>query len=173
VYRLAGSAPPPPGRLPGPKVEAPPAGTARVPVESLVAEAMRRVPGWRELSVRFDPAGGAGRPAAVMILVKEEGAWPLFASVQLWADPFSGQVLREERFADQSPGRKVRTWLRFLHTGEALGRPGQVVAGTASLGAALLVWTGLALALRRLLRSWRSRERTDRERSSGPETSPL
>jgi uncharacterized iron-regulated membrane protein len=99
------------------------------------------------------------------VLVKEEGAWPPFASVQLWADPFSGKVVREERFADFSPGRKVRTWLRFLHTGEALGWPGQLLAGAASLGAAVLVWTGLALALRRLLRSWRSREQL---RESGP-----
>jgi len=77
--------------------------------------------------------------------------------VQLSADPFSGKVLREERYADLSAGRKVRVWLRFLHTGEALGAAGQLVAAIASLGAALLVWTGLALALRRLARRWRAR----------------
>ena len=57
----------------------------------------------------------------------------------------------------RTPGRKVRVWLRFVHTGEALDWPGQLVAGAASLGAALLVWTGLALALRRLARSLRAR----------------
>ena len=40
-------------------------------------------------------------------------------------------------------------WLRWLHTGEALGVVGQTIAGLASLGAAVLVWTGLSLALRR------------------------
>jgi hypothetical protein len=43
--------------------------------------------------------------------------------------------------------------MRFLHTGEALGAGGQVAAGIASLGAAALVRTGLALALRRLARA--------------------
>jgi uncharacterized iron-regulated membrane protein len=47
--------------------------------------------------------------------------------------------------------------MRFLHTGEALGAGGQLAAGLASLGAAVLVWTGLALALRRLARSRRAR----------------
>ena len=90
-------------------------------------------------------------------MVREANASPRFASIQLWADPFTGRILREERWADLSPGRKARVWMRFLHTGEALGAGGQLVAGIASLGAAVLVWTGLALALRRLARSWRPR----------------
>ena len=49
-----------------------------------------------------------------------------------------------------------RRWVRFLHTGEALGLPGQTLAGLASAAAALLVWTGLSLALRRFMR-WRVR----------------
>jgi len=90
-------------------------------------------------------------------MVREPNASPRFASVQLWADPFTGQVLREERRSDLSPGRKARVWMRFLHTGEALGAGAQLAAGLASLGAAVLVRTGLALALRRLARSWRGR----------------
>jgi uncharacterized iron-regulated membrane protein len=49
--------------------------------------------------------------------------------------------------------------LRFLHTGEALGLPGQAVAGIASLGATLLVFTGLSLALRRFANWLRTRFR--------------
>ena len=52
-------------------------------------------------------------------------------------------------FTDQSPGVQARRWVRFLHTGEALGLAGQTLAGLASAAAALLVWTGLSLALRR------------------------
>ena len=106
--------------------------------------------------MRLDPQGGH-RPGAVQLMVREANASPRFASIQLWADPFTGKILREERWADLSPGRKARVWMRFLHTGEALGAGGQLVAGIASLGAAVLVWTGLALALRRLARSWRAR----------------
>ena len=46
--------------------------------------------------------------------------------------------------------------MRFLHTGESLGLPGQIVAALASAGGALLACTGLSLALRRFA-SWRRR----------------
>jgi uncharacterized iron-regulated membrane protein len=47
-------------------------------------------------------------------------------------------------------------FIRFGHTGEAWGVTGQTVAGLSSLGGVMLVWTGIALSLRRL-RSWRAR----------------
>ena len=46
-------------------------------------------------------------------------------------------------------GRTIRSWVRPVHTGEALGVLGQVVAALASTGGMVLVWTGLALAWRR------------------------
>ena len=42
------------------------------------------------------------------------------------------------------------------HTGEVYGLAGQTVAGAVSLGGAALVWTGMALALRRFA-GWRAR----------------
>ncbi|NTV75308.1 MAG: hypothetical protein HGA66_14025, partial [Holophaga sp.] len=45
--------------------------------------------------------------------------------------------------------RLIRAWMRFLHTGQALGGWGQLVAGLACLGALLLVYTGVALSWRR------------------------
>jgi hypothetical protein len=57
--------------------------------------------------------------------------------------------------------------LRFAHTGEVAGIVGQTVAGLASAGGALLVWTGLALAWRRF-RSWSARRR-DSARHSIPQ----
>jgi uncharacterized iron-regulated membrane protein len=47
-------------------------------------------------------------------------------------------------------------FIRFGHTGEAWGVAGQTVAGLSSFGGVMLVWTGIALSLRRL-RSWRAR----------------
>jgi uncharacterized iron-regulated membrane protein len=58
-------------------------------------------------------------------------------------------VLRKESFSGYSLGRQVRSWTRFLHTGEALGVVGKALAAIASAGAVLLVWTGFALAWRR------------------------
>ena len=51
----------------------------------------------------------------------------------------------------QSAGQKARSWIRFLHTGEALGIIGQTIAGLVSFTSILMVWTGLALAYRRLV----------------------
>lgn len=88
-------------------------------------------------------------PQPVTLTIIEKDQWPLFANTQLTLDPFTGAVLRKEGFGDLSAGRQVRSWTRFLHTGEALGSIGKAVAGLASAGAALLVWTGFALAWRR------------------------
>jgi uncharacterized iron-regulated membrane protein len=48
--------------------------------------------------------------------------------------------------------------MRFLHTGEALGWPGKLLAALASLGGAFLVWTGFALAWRRFFPLSRSQD---------------
>ena len=58
--------------------------------------------------------------------------------------------------SDLTLGRRVRTTMRFAHTGEVLGVAGQTIAGIASVGGAVLVWTGLALAWRRF-RAWAGR----------------
>ena len=63
-----------------------------------------------------------------------------------------GKVTNWRTFADNSPGSQARSNIRFLHTGEVFGIVGQTVAGLASLAACFLVWTGLALAWRRLVR---------------------
>jgi len=61
----------------------------------------------------------------------------------------TGEVVRWEPFASQSMGRKLRALARFGHTGEAAGIMGQSIAGLASAGTAILVWTGFALSWRR------------------------
>jgi uncharacterized iron-regulated membrane protein len=55
-------------------------------------------------------------------------------------------------------GISPATFIRFGHTGEAWGFAGQTIAALASLGGAILVWTGLALSLRRW-KTARSRKR--------------
>jgi len=53
-------------------------------------------------------------------------------------------------YDDMSTAEKGRMWIRFVHTGEQYGLLGSTIAGLASLAAAFLVYTGLALSLRRL-----------------------
>ena len=68
-------------------------------------------------------------------------------------DRFTGDVLSRGGYDTFSPGFKIRRWLRFAHTGEVYGIVGQTVAGLASAGACVLVWTGLSLSWRRFFRS--------------------
>ena len=85
-------------------------------------------------------------------------------------DRITGETVEWAPFSSLSSGRQARSWVRFLHTGEALGLTGQTIAGLASTAAVLMVWTGLALALRRFLR-WRIR--TQRVASSDEATTEL
>lgn len=101
-------------------------------------------------------ASHADNVRAVSVSVRERAVLPQYGSTQLWMDPYTGVVLKQEGYADYDAGRRLRMWLRFLHTGEALGLPGKTIAALASLFGAVLVWTGLALAWRRFC----SRRRT-------------
>lgn len=51
-----------------------------------------------------------------------------------------------------TPGQAARGWMRFAHTGQQYGIVGQTIAGLSSLAAMFLVYTGLALAYRRLIK---------------------
>ena len=102
----------------------------------------------------------SGRSAPVAFTI-EEGRFRgyRFARSSLALDPASGAdvvIVEWEPYAEASAGRRTRSWMRFLHTGEALGVPGQIAAGAASFGGVLLAITGLPLALRRFA-AWRAR----------------
>jgi uncharacterized iron-regulated membrane protein len=65
----------------------------------------------------------------------------------------NGNVVAVQGFDDYSTYRKIRSYIRFLHTGEVYGLIGQTLAGIASLLACLLVYTGVMMSLRRWQRS--------------------
>jgi uncharacterized iron-regulated membrane protein len=104
-------------------------------------------------------------PLFVVVLSGVVISYPWQHRASLTVDRATGRELRWEPFAGQTPGRRLRAVLRFAHTGEVLGLAGQTVAGLVSLGATLLVWTGLALSARRLL-AWRGRRQ--RRAAAGP-----
>ncbi len=158
VFTLTGNTPPAaqgPQGAPPVKVPEPPAGAKPLGLDALFAQARGQVPAWKSISVRLGGGGGARGgeapkgPQALTFSIREPDAWPRFAAAQVTLDPFTGAVLRKETFGDYNLGRQVRSWMRFLHTGEALGVLGQLLAAVASLGGAVLVWTGFALAWRR------------------------
>jgi flavodoxin len=80
---------------------------------------------------------------------------------QLTLNQSSAETVKWEPYAAASTGRKLRVWVRGLHTGEALGIIGQTIAGLASLGGCFLVWTGVAMAWRRFRYRKRDAENTN------------
>ena len=145
VYRLTGNEPPP--ARSGPQRPGSSRESIVIPseIDRLWTIAEQRVPGWRAISVRFETS-----PAAPLTFSIERGyrGRPDLRS-QLTLDPTTGEVVRWEPFSSFNLGRQLRSWARFAHTGEAGGVAGQTVAALASAGAAVLVWTGFALAWRR------------------------
>ena len=118
----------------------------------LWARAGKQVSGWKSLTLRM-PASGRG--PVTFTIDTGDGGRPDQRS-QLTLNRRTAEVVRWEPFSTYNSGRRLRSWLRFLHTGEAGGFTGRTIAGLASCGAAMLVWTGLWLACRRFLR-WRRR----------------
>jgi uncharacterized iron-regulated membrane protein len=148
--------------------------TPAVPLATLVAHAERQLPTWRTMTVRL-PARPGGTVAFTM---SDREHWNSFARSTLTFDGASdigpgdevsrAKVVRWEPYAASSAGQKLRGWMRFAHTGELGGLTGEAVAGLASLGGAFLVYTGIALALRRLA-AWRRRRVPAREAIETPD----
>jgi len=149
VYRSFGEEPPVRGT---PSRDVPTTGNAvpaggRLSLDELTERALAQVPGWRTLTLTLP---GATDEVVKYSLDRGTGGQPQHR-YDVTLDAKSAEVLASERFAG-TPARRTRSMLRFLHTGEALGLAGQTVAGLVSLTSAIMVWTGLALAWRRLVR---------------------
>jgi uncharacterized iron-regulated membrane protein len=121
-------------------------------------KAEQQVPGWRILTLRL-PA--SNRAPLTFTIDTGDGGRPDQRS-QLVLNRRTAEVIRFEAFSGYSAGRQLRTWFRFIHTGEAGGIVGRTVAAFAAAGTAMMVWTGFWLAGRRFLR-WRKREQAKAE----------
>ena len=156
VYRLAGEEPPIRSSVSDETANAVVAD--RIPYAELVDTAKTYSDEWRTLSLRI---GDTTSTATTITIDEGDGGQPQKRHA-LTLDVSSGDVITWAPFTSQTAGRQARRWVRFLHTGEALGITGQTIAGLASFAAILMVWTGLALAIRRFLR-WLARQRRTRE----------
>ncbi|MET0650739.1 MAG: PepSY-associated TM helix domain-containing protein [Pyrinomonadaceae bacterium] len=156
VYRLAGEEPPAQAQRPAPAGGAgqqqPGAPLQLEGLDALLDRAGRQVEGWRTVTLQLPVKPDA---PVTFAIDRGNGGQPQLRS-QLTLDRATGEVVRWEQYSNNTLGRRMRSWLRFAHTGEVYGLTGQTIAALASLGGALLVYTGLALALRRL-RAWLSR----------------
>lgn len=163
LYTLTGSElPPQAGRGPGGRGggrdgarevgKASPTAVRSSSLAPLLARVQSDSPGWQSIAVRIPERSAAD---VVFTVDLGDGGQPQKRKT-LTLDAASGSVKKTETFGDGSPGRRLRSWSRFAHTGEYYGIAGQTVAGLASFAGVMLVWTGLALALRRFF-AWRAR----------------
>jgi len=150
----------PPGATSVAAMGTPPAGpSAAGPsldgIDPLVAHAGEKMPGWRSLTLTIPRSSTA--PVTFTLDGGMGGEPQKRAELQL--DRATGREVRWQPFSALTLGRRVRSVLRFAHTGEVLGPVGQTIAGIVTLGAVFLVYTGLALAVRRFLKWTRRRRR--------------
>jgi len=155
VYRLMGDTPPPPAaaaRAAEPRGEQKPQTYVVDGLNASWSAAIAEVPAWRTITTRL--ATNAKAPIVLTVDEGYGGQPQLRRTISF--DRGSASIVKNEGFEHLSAGRRVRSWLRFAHTGEFYGLTGQTIAGLASLGGAFLVYTGIALALRRLI-AWLKR----------------
>jgi uncharacterized iron-regulated membrane protein len=120
----------------------------------LLARARHQEAGWRTINLRLPASPDA---PVVFAIDRGDGGQPHLRSTLTLTR--AGEVMSYENFGSLSTGRRIRNVMRFAHTGEVLGLFGQTVAGVVSAGGVVLVWTGIALALRRLV-AWARRRRS-------------
>lgn len=159
LYQVVEGAPPPErgprgGGPGGGRPEAPPQidPAAFAGVDALLAKVEQANPGWE--TIALSPPRKAEGPVSFTVSSGGRGRPDLRHEIEL--DRETGAVVKAGGFADQSPGRRARTWVRWIHTGEAGGWIGQTIAGVASFAGVMLVWTGMMLSWRRFT-AWRAR----------------
>jgi uncharacterized iron-regulated membrane protein len=161
LYKAFGEEPPPAraGGPPGVRPEGPSEGgrgegnrgetrerTAPPKLNEAFALAEQGSPGWKTISLRIPASDKAPMNFTVD---RGNGARPDLRETLTIAN---GAIEKRETYESYNVPRKIRLWVRWLHTGEAGGFAGQTLAGVASGAGALLVWTGFALAWRRFFK---------------------
>lgn len=116
-------------------------------LDQLAQVAGETTPDWRELAITLPRP----RQQEVEVLIdRGNGGQPtLRETIKL--DRVTGEMVERTTFEQMPAAQRIRGTIRFLHTGDYFGVAGQTVAGLASLAGVLMVWTGLALAYRRLI----------------------
>lgn len=118
------------------------------PLGSYIDAARAQVPGWAYITLNLPKDGSK---TTTLSISEMDNRIPLTRST-LTVSTHDARVVDWVPFTGENLGRQVRTWLRWIHTGEAGGWPGQLIAGLATIGAVIMVWTGLSLSWRRLQR---------------------
>ena len=159
VYTLTGTEPPQRAAQTESEPATPgdePAPFPVAPSESFLDAARKQVPEWAYITLNLPKEGAE---TTTLTISEMDNRIPLTRSTLTVSTTDAG-VVEWIPFTSLNMGRQIRTWLRWIHTGEAAGWFGQLIAGVASAGAVVLVWTGLSLAWRRFRRFNKDRQNT-------------
>lgn len=144
-----------PGGQAGPGgAQAPVVAVDAAVIDRAVAAAVAHQPVWQSLSVEMPRRADA----PLTVALTDSASVPANRS-QLTVATTTGDEIRWQPAAAPTGAMRVRLWIRFGHTGELWGLPGQVVMAVGSLAGLLLVVTGWSLAIRRLS-AWVRRSRS-------------
>lgn len=139
------------------RAEPGPATRLREPsLDTVWSRVMEGAGSWHSVQVRLSPARQASATISHTPVFRPDER----TSVTLGPD---GEVTERRGYDELDPARRFRAWMRPLHTGEVAGIPGQTLAALVSAMAAVLVYTGLALAWRRMRTALRRRDRAGEE----------
>ena len=115
-------------------------------LDAALAVVKKDFPEWQTIQV----SAPKGRTVQLSVSMSHRGRPDLRRQVTVDLD--TATITKSEGIESQSTGRKIRTFVRWVHTGEALGWFGQALMGLAALSAIILVWTGFALSWRRFFK---------------------
>ncbi|MEQ9824022.1 MAG: PepSY-associated TM helix domain-containing protein [Puniceicoccaceae bacterium] len=111
-------------------------------------------PDWTAVEFQLPPAGERTNPKEPLTLyIHRPSGFVTKGLVFAHAHPVTGELMQVTQWHERSRGIRARVWVRFLHTGEAFGFLGKLVASLACTAGLILVYTGFALALQRWKRS--------------------
>lgn len=152
IFTFTGEEPPKPAASQNQTSQTPPPPFV-VPanIDQLWSRAEERVTNWRSISMRL-PLG-----KEAIFTIDEGTALNKFGRGTLNLDAATAETVKWEPYAAKSSASQIRSWMRFTHTGESFGLIGQFIGFVACVGGAFLVYTGFALAFRRLARYVRRR----------------
>lgn len=152
IFTFTGEEPPKPAASQNQASQTPPpAFVVPVNVDELWRRAEERVPNWKSISLRLPLTKEA------TFTIDEGASLNKFGRGTLNLDAATAETVKWEPYAEKSSASQIRSWMRFTHTGESFGLLGQFVGFVVCVGGAFLVYTGFALAFRRLARYVRRR----------------
>lgn len=120
-----------------------------VSYQTLLEDARQVEDGWRTISFVI-PTSDTAR--TVDVVIDTGNGKQINAQQTVTYSRETGEIVSRKGPEEMAnPTQTLRRYIRFLHSGEIYGIVGQTIAGLASLATLVLVWTGFALAWRRLI----------------------